>query len=155
MLTAISRYGARVLPNTEELVAECKARGEFIQGPQVAKFEAAFAARHRLAPAHAVTAAYGRIAFYYMLKALDLPAGSEIIFPALTFWVVPELARVAGLTVVFADVDPQTFNMNPASLERMITDRTRAVVPTHLYGLPCDMDRILEIASRHNLIVLE
>jgi len=53
MLTAISRYGARVLPNTEELVAECKARGEFIQGPQVAEFEAAFAARHGLAPAQA------------------------------------------------------------------------------------------------------
>ena len=59
MLTAISRYGARVLPNTEQLVAECKARGEFIQGPQIAEFEAAFAGRHGLAPAHAVTAAYG------------------------------------------------------------------------------------------------
>ena len=97
MLTAISRYGARVLPITEEIVAGCKARGEFIQGPQIAEFEAAFAGRHGLAPAHAIAAAYGRIAFYYMLKALDLPPGSEIIFPSLTFWVVPELARVAGL----------------------------------------------------------
>ena len=58
------------------------------------------------------------MAFYYMLKALDLPAGSEIIFPSLTFWVVPELARVAGLTVVFADVDPATFNIDPDSVER-------------------------------------
>src|SRR5882672_1822411 len=155
MLTAISRYGARVLPITEQLVAACKARGEFIQGPQIAEFEAAFAGRHGLGPSHAITAAYGRIAFYYMLKALDLPPGSEIIFPSLTFWVVPELARVAGLTVVFADVDPRTFNLDPDSVERLITDKTRAVVPTHLYGLPCDMDRILDIASRHNLIVLE
>src|SRR3954453_21203108 len=155
MLTAISRYGARVLPITEEIVAGCKARGEFIQGPQIAEFEAAFAARHGLAPAHAVTAAYGRIAFYYMLKALDLPPGSEIIFPALTFWVVPELARAAGLTVVFADVDPRTFTIDPKSVERMITDKTRAIVPTHLYGLACDMDAILEIAARHDLIVLE
>jgi dTDP-4-amino-4,6-dideoxygalactose transaminase len=155
MLTAISRYGARVLPITEELVAGCKARGEFIQGPQIAEFEAAFAARHGLGPAHAIAAAYGRIAFYYMLKALDLPAGSEIIFPSLTFWVVPELARVAGLTVVFADVDPKTFNIDPDSVERLITDRTRAIVPTHLYGLPCDMDRLMAIAERHNLIVLE
>jgi dTDP-4-amino-4,6-dideoxygalactose transaminase len=68
---------------------------------------------------------------------------------------VPELARVAGLTVVFADVDPKTFNMDPDSVERLITDKTRAIVPTHLYGLPCDMDRILDIAGRHNLIVLE
>src|SRR5258708_11676235 len=93
--------------------------------------------------------------FYCMMKGLDLPPGSEIIFPSLTFWVVPELARVAGLTVVFADVDPRTFTMDPDSVERLITDKTRAIVPTHLYGLPCDMDRILDIAGRHNLIVLE
>jgi perosamine synthetase len=153
MLTAISRYGARVLPNTEELVADCKARGEFIQGPRIAEFERAF--EQRAGSGTAISAAYGRIAFYYLLKALDLPPGSEITFPALTFWVVPELARVAGLTVVFADVDPRTFNLDPESVERLITDKTRAVVPTHLYGLPCDMDRILDIASRHNLIVLE
>src|SRR5262245_14520919 len=155
MLTAISRYGARVLPITEELVAGCKARGEFIQGPQIAEFEAAFGARHGLGPAHAITAAYGRVAFYYMLRALDLPPGSEIIFPSLTFWVVPELARVAGLKVVFADVDPRTFNIDPASVERMITADTRVIVPTHLYGLACDMDAIMAIAARHDLVVLE
>jgi len=155
MRAAISRYGARVLPNTEEIAAACKARGEFIRGPQIEEFEAAFAKRHGLDRSGAITAAYGRMAFYYMLKALELPAGSEIIFPSLTFWVVPELARVAGLTVVFADVDPRTFAIDPGSIERLITDRTRAIVPTHLYGLPCDMDRILEIAARHDLIVLE
>ena len=155
MHSAISRYGARVLPDTEQLAAACKARGEFIQGPQIQEFEAAFARRHGLDPAAAITAAYGRIAFYYILKALDLPPGSEIIFPSLTFWVVPELARVAGLTVVFADVDPRTFNIDPDSVERLITDKTRAIVPTHLYGLPCDMDRIIDIAARHSLIVLE
>src|SRR5262245_49857371 len=153
MHSAISRYGARVLPDTEQIAQACKARGEYIQGPQIAEFERAF--ERRAGRGTAITAAYGRIAFYYMLKALDLPPGSEIIFPSLTFWVVPELARVAGLTVVFADVDPKTFNMDPASAERLITDRTRAIVPTHLYGLPCDMDPIVELAARHNLIVLE
>jgi dTDP-4-amino-4,6-dideoxygalactose transaminase len=155
MLTAISRYGARVLPNTEQIVAECKARGEFIKGPQIAQFEAAFARRAGMPAAHAVTASYGRMAFYYILKALDLPPGSEVVFPALTFWVVPELARVAGLKVVFADVDPATFTIDPASLERAITPATRAVVPTHLYGLPCDMDAIMSIARRHDLRVIE
>src|SRR5438067_1370156 len=153
MRAAISRYGARVLPETEDIVAGCKARGEFIQGPQIAQFEHAF--EQRAGSGTAISAAYGRIAFYYILKALDLPAGSEIIFPSLTFWVVPELARAAGLTVVFADVDPQTFNLDPDSVERVVTSRTRVIVPTHLYGLPCDMDRILDIASRHNLIVIE
>src|SRR3954469_8669632 len=153
MLTAISRYGARVLPNTEQLIAGCRARGGFVQGPQIAEFEYAFEQRAGHGPA--IAAAYGRIAFYYMLKALDLPPGSEIIFPSLTFWVVPELARVAGLTVVFADVDPKTFNIDPDSVERLLTDKTRVIVPTHLYGLPCDMDRLLDIAGRHNLIVIE
>src|SRR5262249_26055459 len=118
MRAAISRYGARVFPETEDIVEACRQRGEFIQGPQIQEFEAEFARRHGLDPGCAVTAAYGRMAFYYILKALDLPAGSEIIFPSLTFWVVPELARVAGLTVVFADVDPTTFNLNPDSVER-------------------------------------
>src|SRR2546427_461107 len=155
MLTAISRYGARVLPNTEQIVADCKARGEFIQGPHIARFEAEFARRAGLAPAHAVCASHGRMAFYYIVKALDLPRGSEIVVPALTFWVVPALAEVAGLKVVFADVDPSTFALNPAALERAITPATRAVVPTHLYGLPCDMDAIMSIASRHGLKVIE
>ena len=153
MLTAISRYGARVLPDTEDIVAGCKARGEFIQGPQIAQFEDAFA--RRLGSGHPIAASYGRMAFYYVLKALDLPAGSEIVVPALTFWVVPELARVAGLKVVFADVDPRTFTIDPRSLERAITPATRAVVPTHLYGLSCDMDAIMAIASRHDLRVIE
>jgi len=153
MLTAISRYGARVLPDTEEIVARTKARGEFIQGPQIAEFERAF--ERRAGAGRAIAASYGRMAFYYILKALDLPRGSEIVVPALTFWVVPELARVAGLKVVFADVNPSTFTMDPAAFERAVTPATRAVVPTHLYGLPCDMDRIVDIAARHNIAVVE
>src|SRR2546430_14488528 len=98
MRAAISRYGARVLPNTEEIVAACKARGEFIQGPRIQEFEAAFAKRHGLAPASAITAAHGRMAFYYLLKALDLPAGSGITFPPPTLLVVARPAGAAGRT---------------------------------------------------------
>jgi dTDP-4-amino-4,6-dideoxygalactose transaminase len=153
MLTAISRYGARVLPNTQQLIAECTRRGELIEGPAIEEFEEAFSQRHenRLA----VTASYGRMAFYYILKALNLPAGSEVIFPALTFWVVPEIARVLGLRPVFVDVNPKTCNMNPSAVDRAVTANTKAIVPTHLYGLPCDMDEILGIATKHNLAVIE
>jgi len=84
MRAAISRYGARVLPETEDIVARLKARGEFIQGPEIAQFEAAFA--RRAGAGEAVSASYGRMAFYYILKALNLPPGSEIILPTLTFW---------------------------------------------------------------------
>ena len=93
------------------------------------------------------------MAFYYLLEALQLPKGSEIIFPALTFWVIPEFARVAGLKPVFADVDPRLFTLDPCAFERAITPRTSAVVPTHLYGLPCDVERIVGIARRHGLAV--
>ena len=125
MLTAISRYGARVLPNTQQIIAECQRRGELVRGPKIKEFEETFA--RRLGRGRAISASFGRMAFYYILKALGLPPGSEIILPALTFWVVPELARVAGLKPVFADVHPVTFNLDPEALERAITPKTRAV----------------------------
>ena len=153
MLSAVCRYGARFVPGLEAVVEEARRRGQLVQGPRVAEFEAAFAGR--LGGGHAVATSYGRMAAYYIFKALDLPPGSEVVFPALTFWVVPEMARRAGLEVVFADVDPRTFNLDPDSLERAITPRTRAVVPTHVYGLPCDMDEIASIARRHGLRVVE
>ncbi|HEY7170532.1 MAG TPA: aminotransferase class I/II-fold pyridoxal phosphate-dependent enzyme [Vicinamibacterales bacterium] len=153
MLTAISRYGVRLAPETEDLFKQCEAKGELIEGPHIAEFERAFAAR--LGAGTAIATSYGRMAFYHIVKALGLPADSEIIVPALTFWVIPELARRAGLRPVFADVDPATFTLDPAAFERAITPRTRAVVPTHLYGLPCDMDAIMAIARRHNLAVIE
>jgi perosamine synthetase len=153
MLTAISRYGSRFVPETGAIVEQCERRGELVQGPAIFAFEEAFA--RRLGGGTARTASYGRMAFFHILKALGLPRGSEIVFPALTFWVVPEMARVAGLEPVFADVDPTTFNLDPAALERAVTTRTRAVVPTHIYGLPCDMDEILDIARRNRLHVIE
>lgn len=154
MRMAISRYGARVLPNTRQIIADAAARGEFLEGPQVAQFEKAFAAWLG-GDVHAVAASYGRMAFHYILQALDLPKGSDIVFPALTFWVMPEVARAAGYNPVFADVCPATFNMTPESLRRVITSKTVAVVPTHLWGLPCDMDEIVAIARQHGAVVIE
>ena len=152
-MKALSRYGARVVPETEGIVAELARHGRLVQGPEIAAFEDKFA--RRLGVPRATSASFGRMGFYYLLKALDLPKGGEIIFPALTFWVVPELARVAGLTPVFADVDPRTYTIDPESFERAITPRTCAVVPTHLYGLTCDMDAVMTIARAHGIKVIE
>jgi dTDP-4-amino-4,6-dideoxygalactose transaminase len=153
MLRAISRYGPRVIPNTMQVIDDLQRKGQLIDGPHIAQFEAAFAAR--LGGVRATATSYGRMAFFYILKAMDLPAGSEIVIPALTFWVIPEIARGVGLKPVFADVDPVSFNMTAASFERAITPKTVAVVPTHLWGLPCDMDEILAVAARHGLRVIE
>jgi dTDP-4-amino-4,6-dideoxygalactose transaminase len=153
MLKAISRYGARVIPTTQQIAADLEQRRELVEGPLIARFEQAFA--NRIGLPHAVATSYGRMAFKYLLDAYDLPPGSEVIVPALTFWVVPEIVRVSGLTPVFVDVDPETFTISPVAFEAAVTDRTRMVVPTHLWGLPCDMAPILQIAERYDLIVIE
>lgn len=153
MMRTIARYGVRSVPGDEQEIIAAFRRGEAIAGPAIADYEGRFAQYHGMD--HAITASFGRMACFYILRALDLPAGSEIIFPALTFWVVPEIARRAGLRPVFVDVDPTTFNIDPAKIEGAITENTRAIVPTHLYGQPCDMDEVMRIAERHNLIVVE
>ena len=154
-MAAIGRFGTRVPPRLSEIVQDCRARGELVRGPHIEAFEHEFA--RLLGSGHVRTCSteYGRMALYFILKALDLPAGSEVIVPAFTFWVVPEIARAASLTPVFADVDPTTFTLSPAAFERAITPRTRAVIPTHLYGLSCDMDPILDLARRASVTVIE
>ncbi len=154
MLSAISRYGARFAPGTDAVVEECARRGELARGPRLQEFEEEFT-RRLGGVGRAQATSYGRMAFFYLLQALGLPPGSEIVFPALTFWVMPEMARVAGLQPVFADVDPSTMNMDPESLERVLSPRTRAIVPTHIYGRPCDMYELLCIARRRGLRVIE
>jgi len=153
MVTAISRYGPRVIPNTMQVIVEVDARGQLIEGPHIEAFEAAFA--ERVGGRRAIATSYGRTAFFYILEAFGFPPGGEIIFPALTFWVMPEMARQAGLTPVFADVDPVTFNVTASAIERAMTPKTVAVVPTHLWGLPCDMNEIAAVAARHGLVVIE
>ncbi|MEP6708438.1 MAG: aminotransferase class I/II-fold pyridoxal phosphate-dependent enzyme, partial [Pyrinomonadaceae bacterium] len=152
-LRTIARYGVRSVPGEEKEIVAAFRRGEAVEGPAITEFETSFAAYHYMD--FAVAASFGRMAFYYILRALNLPAGSEIIFPALTFWVVPEIARRAGLKPVFVDIDPSTFNLDPNKIEAAITDRTRVIVPTHLYGQPCDMSKIMPIADKHDLVVVE
>src|SRR5215467_4718037 len=132
MLRTIARYGVRSAPGDEKVVSAAFRRGEAVSGPAVDEFEKEFAKFHRME--YATATSFGRMAFHYILRALNLPAGSEIIFPALTFWAVPEIARRNGLRPVFVDVDPLTFNLDPTKIKAVLTEQTRAIVPTHLYG---------------------
>jgi dTDP-4-amino-4,6-dideoxygalactose transaminase len=126
-----------------------------VQGPHIEAFEQAFVRLLGSGHVRACSTEYGRMALYFILKSMELPPGSEVIVPAFTFWVVPEIVRVAGLTPVFADVDPATFTLCPRAVERAITPNTRAVLPTHLYGMACDMYPILNLAQRYGLKVIE
>jgi len=155
-MAAICRFGMRVVPNISEIIAQCRNKKQLVQGPHIAEFEQEF--RKVLGGrghVRAVSTEYGRMALYFILKALNIPAGSEIIVPALTFWVVPEITRVAGLKPVFADIDPHTFTLDPKAAERAITPNTRAILPTHLYGMSCDMAPIMALARKHSLKVIE
>lgn len=153
MPRTIARYGVRSAPGDEKVVIAAFRRGVAVAGPAIEEFESEFAKFHRME--YATATSFGRMAFHYILQALDLPFGSEIIFPALTFWVVPEIARRAGLRPVFIDVDPSTFNLDPAKVEAALTQHTRAIVPTHLYGQPCAMSGIMKIAEKYDLVVIE
>jgi perosamine synthetase len=96
----------------------------------------------------------GTTALTSMFFALDLPPGSEIMVPSYTFFATIIPMRLFGLVPVFVDIDPRTLNMDVQDLERRVTARTRAIVPVHWFGLPCDMDQIFDFASEHDLIVV-
>src|SRR5438046_860495 len=117
-MAAIARFGSRVVPERQSIIDDCRRRKQLVEGPHIEAFEQAFARLLGSGHVRACSTEYGRMALYFILKAMDFPPGSEIIVPALTFWVVPEIARVAGLTPVFADIDPTTFTLCPRAFER-------------------------------------
>ena len=125
----------------------------FIQGPEVAAFSEALA--RYTGSAHVVTCANGTDALQIAMMALDLKAGDEVILPVHTYVATAEVIALLGLKPVFADVLADSFNLNPALLESLITTRTKAIVPVHLYGQCADMAPILDIAARHGLHVIE
>ncbi len=125
----------------------------FIRGPQVGEFECDLAGYLGCSYVHGV--ANGTDALQVALMALGVGPGDEVITTAFTFIATAEAAALLGATPVFADIDPQTFNIDPAKIEELITPRTKAIVPVHLFGLPADMDAILEVAERHNIPVIE
>ncbi len=128
-------------------------RGEVLQGTEVERFEAAFA--KYIGVPRAIGVSSGRAALYLALKALGLKAGDEVLMPAYTFHIVPLVIHACGLKPVFVDVDPDTYNLNIALIEKFLTPNTKAILATHIYGQPCDMEPILQIARARKLIVLE
>ncbi len=134
-------------------VLEVLDSGMLVQGPRTAKLEEKFAAI--CGTKHAIATASGTAALHLALLAHGVGAGDEVITSPFTFIASANSILYAGARPVFVDVEAETFNLNPALLEAAITPRTRAILPVHLYGYPCDMDAILDIARRFNVAVIE
>jgi len=146
---------AKPLIGDEERVAVDRIlqSGMLAQGPEVAAFEDEFS--RLVAQRHCIAVNSGTSGLHLALNALGVKQGDEVIVPSFTFAATANAVALTGATPVFVDIDPQTFNIDPAAIEAAITPRTRAIQPVHLYGQPAAMKEIMAIAARHDLIVAE
>jgi len=140
-------------PQVEEALARVLASGQVILGPEVAALEEEIA--DYCGAAHAVGCASGTDALLLALHALGVGPGDEVILPPFTFFATVGAVHRCGARPVFADIDPVTCNLDPLQVENKITERTRAVIPVHLYGQCADMEPLWHIAERHNLPIIE
>jgi len=152
-LSAVPRRCVNLPPGTLGALLSTKLTGTVCKGDAFESFHKTFA--DWLGTPHVYGASSGRTAFQLALEALDLEPGCEIIFPMFTFPVMPVVAKLLGFKVVFCDVDPDTFNAGVEHIEPCVTERTGAVLATHLFGQPCDILPIVELARSRNFKVLE
>ena len=125
----------------------------FIKGPQVSEFEREL--EKYLGIKHVITCANGTDALMIALMAIDLKPGDEVITPTFTFIATVETIAFLGLKPILADVDQATFNIDCSKLEKLITPKTKAIIPVHLFGQCANMAEILEFSKKHNLFVIE
>lgn len=127
--------------------------GMLAQGPEVAAFESEFSAI--VGNRHCIAVNSGTSGLHMALEALGLDTGDEVIVPSFTFAATANSVALTGATPVFVDIDPRTFNIDPKAIEAAITSKTKAIQPVHLYGQTAAMKEIMDIARRHNLLVIE
>jgi dTDP-4-amino-4,6-dideoxygalactose transaminase len=125
----------------------------FAQGPATSEFEAKFAAYCGVD--HCVSLNSGTSALHLALRCLDIGPGDEVVTVSMSFIATAWAISYVGATPVFVDIDPVRRTLNPDKLEAAITPRTKAIIPVHLYGMPAEMDRIMAIADRHGIPVIE
>ena len=128
-------------------------RSWYIEGEEDKAFEVAFAEYSN--SKYCVGVGNGLDSLFLTLKALEIKAGDEVIVPSNTYIATALAVSYVGATPIFVEPDIRTFNINPDNIEAAITDKTKAIMPVHLYGQPCDMDPIMDIAKRHNLYIVE
>ena len=142
-----------IKPQVDAGMQEVLSSAQFINGPAVRNFQADLEAY--LAVKHVIPCANGTDALQVAMMGLGLKPGDEVITADFTFAATVEVIALLGLTPVLVDVLPDTFNIDPDAIEKAITPNTKAIVPVHLFGQVADMDRIMDIAQKHNLFVIE
>ncbi len=152
MVDTKSQY-LKIKPEIDNAVIEVLNSSMFIGGPAVSEFADNLAAYHQVN--HVITCANGTDALQIAMMALGLQPGDEIITPSFTYIATVETAALLRLQPVFVEVDPQTFCIDVAAIEKAITSKTKAIVPVHLYGHAADMEKIMAIAKAHNLYIIE
>lgn len=143
----------KIKPEIEAAISNVLESAAFINGPQVQSFAASLA--HYNEVKQVIPCANGTDALQIALMALNLQPGDEVITPSFTFIATTEVVALLKLKPVFVDVDPKTFNIDPAAIEKAITPKTKAIIPVHLYGQAANMEAIMKIALAHNLYVIE
>jgi len=126
---------------------------QYVLGPKVMELEKKIAAYH--AVSEGIGVASGTDALHLAVEALGIGEGDEVITTPFTFFATAEAIMYTGATPVFVDIEPDTMNIDPLEIEKKITERTKAILPVHIFGHPADMERILELAKKHNLSVIE
>ncbi len=134
-------------------IRETGSRGSFVLGPHVQAFEKEFAAY--VGVKHAIGVANGTDSLMLSLRALGIGPGAEVITTPFTFFASAETIDMVGATPVFADILPDSFCLDPASVRKKITSKTKAILPVHIFGYPSEMDEIMKIAREHKLAVIE
>lgn len=140
-------------PEEADAVARVLASGVLTNGPETAAFERAFADHHEVG--HAVAMANGTVALAAMFVALGIGPGDEVVVPSFTFISTATSVLHVGATPVFADVDPETYNLDPTDVAARLTTRTKAIVPVHYAGQPADMDDLRALADDAGVALLE
>ena len=149
----LKRQGRKLLPEYQAAFASIVDRAAYVMGPEMREFEDGFAGY--CGCSHALSVSSGTDALTLAYLAAGIGPGDEVIVPVNTFIATAEAVDHAGGTPVFVDCLSDTANIDPAKMEDAITERTKAVVPVHLFGQPADMDAVLEVAERHGLTVIE
>ena len=149
----LKKQYAEIKDEVDAAIHEVIDNAAFINGKAVGDFAESLASY--LGVKHVIPCANGTDALQIAMMALDLQPGDEVITPSFTYIATTEVIALLHLKPVFVEVDPKTFCIDPAAIEAAITPKTKAIVPVHLYGQSADMERIMEIARKHNLFVIE